>query len=313
MSIDWGDPRHIMEMVQRLVRVCARVTVTSCLTQGSFTRCLLCAGAAAERREYRPRKRPASASGAAAPAAKARMAAPAALPHVVPGAAPAPPAALPHVVPAALPHVVALPCAAPQAHVAAVDVTEAGVASFTDAVRQFSVVAQRLSVALEANTSALTAHTSALLAHNRTQPIVTPRLAEPDVVPTVVCPFTLKPLKRELDRAMSAGTPPSGLPILRASKIGTGGKAWACLAALLAVFYPSRAVEGIDTNVVNSAQNHVERWMRQGQLHQQVLTLKIQPVTLVQHIARHLRHDAVARARYSGRLLTDAATVLGGR
>ena len=299
MSIDWGDPRHIMEMVQRLVRVCARVTVTSCLTQGSFTRCLLCAGAAAERRECRPRKRPASASGAAAPAAKARMAAPAALPHVVPGAAPAPP--------------VALPCAAPRAHVAAVDVTEAGVASFTDAVRQFSVVAQRLSVALEANTSALTVHTAALLAHNRTQPIVTPRLAEPDVVPTVVCPFTLKPLKRELDRAMSGGTSPSGLPILRASRIGTGGKAWACLAALSAVFYPSRAVEGIDTNVVNSAQNHVERWMRQGQLHQQVLTLKIQPVTLVQHIARHLRHDAVARARYSGRLLTDAATVLGGR
>ena len=227
------------------------------------------------------------------------MAAPAALPHVVPGVAPAPP--------------VALPCAAPRAHVAAVDVTEAGVASFTDAVRQFSVVAQRLSVALEANTSALTVHTAALLAHNRTQPIVTPRLAEPDVVPTVVCPSTLKPLKRELDRAMSGGTSPSGLPILRASRIGTGGKAWACLAALSAVFYPSRAVEGIDTNVVNSAQNHVERWMRQGQLHQQVLTLKIQPVTLVQHIARHLRHDAVARARYSGRLLTDAATVLGGR
>ena len=299
MSIDWGDPRHIMEMVQRLVRVCARVTVTSCLTQGSFTRCLLCAGAAAERREHRPRKRPVSASGAAAPAAKARLAAPAALPHVVPGAAPAPP--------------VALPRAAPRAHVAAVDVTEAGVASFTDAVRQFSEVAQRLSVALEANTSALTVHTAALLAHNRTQPIVTPRLAEPDVVPTVVCPFTLKPLKRELDRAMSGGTSPSGLPILRASRIGTGGKAWACLAALSAVFYPSRAVEGIDTNVVNSAQNRVERWMRQGQLHQQVLTLKIQPVTLVQHIARHLRHDAVARARYSGRLLTDAATVLGGR
>ena len=299
MSIDWGDHRHIMEMVQRLVRVCARVTVTSCLTQGSFTRCLLCAGAAAERREYRPRKRPASASGTAAPAAMARMAAPAALPHVAPGAAPAPS--------------VALPCAAPRAQVAAVDFTEAGVASFTDAVRQFSVVAQRLSVALDANTSALAAHTAALLAHNRTQPIETPRLAEPYVVPTVVCPLTLKPLKRELDRAMSAGTLPSGLPILRASKIGTGGKAWACLAALLAVFYPSRAVEGIDTNVVNSAQNHVERWMRQGQLHQQVLTLKIQPVTLVQHIARHLRHDAVARARYSGRLLTDAATVLGGR
>lgn len=134
--------------------------------------------------------------------------------------------------------------------------------------------------------------------------------------PTLVCPVVLVPLREVLAaRAVGGVSLPDARELLRAVRVHVpDGRHYATLRAVVAVYHPSLALVGCEMGPAVETRpvaRMVDMWAQhgRGQLPSLRVALRTEAVTLVNHVARRVYHDARFRGAKAADLLHDAASL----
>ncbi len=132
------------------------------------------------------------------------------------------------------------------------------------------------------------------------------------------CPDSLEPLRQLLGRAVTAGRQLQARGLLQQLGVQQPrDEDFAALGVVLAVFFPGQAVEGVDMSAqeFDRVRRAVVDWAARGsgQLPSLCLSLNMEPVALVNHVARRVYHMPAFHIRKASALLLDASSLIDYR